>query len=69
MGIILHGSCFGGSHKHSHNKKGVHSETQGNINVRAAVIHVLGDFIQSIGVLIAAIIIKINVSLFTISIF
>lgn len=31
-----------------------------NINVRAAFIHVVGDFIQSIGVLIAAIIIKIQ---------
>ncbi|XP_055642073.1 proton-coupled zinc antiporter SLC30A2-like [Toxorhynchites rutilus septentrionalis] len=29
-----------------------------NLNVRAAIIHVIGDFIQSIGVLIAAIIIK-----------
>lgn len=37
-------------------------ESQGNINVRAAVIHVLGDFIQSVGVLIASIIIKIYVS-------
>lgn len=33
-----------------------------NINIRAAVIHVIGDFIQSVGVLIAAIIIYINVS-------
>ncbi|XP_034243368.1 zinc transporter 2-like [Thrips palmi] len=31
-----------------------------NINVRAAVIHVLGDLIQSIGVFIAAIVIKFN---------
>ncbi|XP_053676346.1 uncharacterized protein LOC128726557 [Anopheles nili] len=29
-----------------------------NLNVRAAIIHVIGDFIQSIGVLIAAIVIK-----------
>jgi Co/Zn/Cd efflux system component len=35
------------SHGHSHH----------NINVRAAFIHVVGDLIQSIGVLIAAIII------------
>lgn len=33
---------------------------QSNINVRAAVIHVLGDLIQSIGVFIAAIVIKFN---------
>lgn len=31
-----------------------------NINLRAAAIHVIGDFIQSVGVLIAAIIIYIN---------
>lgn len=34
-----------------------------NLNVRAAIIHVIGDFIQSIGVLIAAIIIKFAVSM------
>ena len=34
-----------------------------NINVRAAFIHAIGDFIQSIGVLIAAYIIKYKVSL------
>ena len=31
-----------------------------HINVRAALIHVLGDLIQSIGVLISSIVIKIN---------
>ncbi|GAB0095124.1 zinc transporter 2 [Sergentomyia squamirostris] len=35
------------------------SQKSKNINVRAAMIHIIGDFIQSIGVLIAAIIIKI----------
>ncbi|XP_074656004.1 proton-coupled zinc antiporter SLC30A2-like isoform X2 [Tubulanus polymorphus] len=38
------------SHGHSHGHKQ-------NINVRAAFIHVIGDFVQSIGVLVAAIII------------
>lgn len=33
-----------------------------NINIQAAVIHVLGDFIQSIGVFVAALVIKIYVS-------
>ncbi len=33
-----------------------------NINLRAAAIHVIGDFIQSIGVLIAALIIFFKVS-------
>jgi Co/Zn/Cd efflux system component len=32
-----------------------------NINLEAAFLHVLGDFIQSIGVIIAAVIIKIYV--------
>jgi zinc transporter 2 len=33
-------------HAHAHNKQ--------NINVRAAFIHVIGDFLQSLGVMIAA---------------
>jgi zinc transporter 2 len=41
----------GDREEHHHHKK------KENINVRAAFIHVLGDLIQSIGVLIAAIII------------
>lgn len=32
-----------------------------NINVRAAMIHVIGDFVQSVGVLMAAILIKFKV--------
>lgn len=54
MGCILHGSSF--HHEHSH-----HDE---NINVRAAVVHVLGDLIQSTGVFISALVIKLYVSLF-----
>ncbi|KAK0098277.1 hypothetical protein PV326_009912 [Microctonus aethiopoides] len=57
MGLILHqhghshgGASHGHSHGHSHGK-------DENINVRAAYIHVIGDFIQSIGVLVAALII------------
>lgn len=34
-----------------------------NLNVRAAFIHVVGDFIQSVGVLIAALIIYFKVSI------
>ncbi|XP_041974995.1 zinc transporter 2-like isoform X2 [Aricia agestis] len=37
----------------------VHTSTARNINLRAALIHVIGDLIQSCGVLLAAIIIKI----------
>ncbi|CAH1403778.1 unnamed protein product [Nezara viridula] len=51
MGCILHGS-----HGHSHGNGSMHLEE--NINVRAAVIHVLGDLIQSTGVFISALVIK-----------
>ncbi|XP_030748415.1 zinc transporter 2-like isoform X2 [Sitophilus oryzae] len=48
MGCSLH------QHGHSHDK----TNTKGqNINVRAAFIHVLGDFLQSFGVFVAAIVI------------
>ena len=36
-------------------------EEEENVNVRAAFIHVLGDFLQSIGVFIAALLIWFNV--------
>ncbi|KAK6630369.1 hypothetical protein RUM44_005036 [Polyplax serrata] len=49
MGLSLH---YNG---HSHGGKN-HSHEE-NINVRAALIHVIGDFIQSFGVLVAALII------------
>uniref|UniRef100_A0A914Z7F1 Uncharacterized protein n=1 Tax=Panagrolaimus superbus TaxID=310955 RepID=A0A914Z7F1_9BILA len=45
-------------HAHSHGAGG--SGDEHNINVRAAFIHVLGDLIQSIGVLIAALLILWN---------
>lgn len=52
MGAVLHGIC----HTHSH---GLRAQPQHeNINVRAAAAHVLGDLLQSVGVLIAAIVIK-----------
>ena len=43
-------------HSHHH-----HSGDEKNINVRAAFIHVVGDTVQSIGVLIAALVIKFKV--------
>ncbi|CAH1103057.1 unnamed protein product [Psylliodes chrysocephalus] len=51
MGLTLH------QHGHTHGPKtsGEHGEV--NINVRAAFIHVLGDFLQSFGVFVAAIVI------------
>lgn len=58
MGLTLH------QHGHSHSGSQNHVESQvenrgprHNINVRAAFIHVLGDFIQSFGVFIAALVI------------
>ena len=47
MGCSLHG----GGHGHSHGGGGGHGHSHGgqsgsNINVRAAMIHVIGDFIQ-----------------------
>lgn len=55
-----HGGGGGGGHGHSHGHGHGHGggkESEQNVNVRAAFIHVLGDLLQSLGVLIAAIII------------
>ncbi|XP_060640443.2 proton-coupled zinc antiporter SLC30A2 [Anolis sagrei] len=52
MGISLHQSGHGPGH-HSHS----HGEGRQNTSVRAAFIHVVGDLLQSIGVLVAAYII------------
>ncbi|XP_070534674.1 proton-coupled zinc antiporter SLC30A2-like isoform X2 [Ptychodera flava] len=49
-----HGSTFP-AHSHSHEDGSGHREQ--NVNVRAALIHVLGDILQSVGVLTAAVII------------
>ncbi|KAL1465381.1 hypothetical protein WDU94_004960 [Cyamophila willieti] len=60
--IMLYTSVFGlivnilmgcTLHQHSHS----HGGAQENINVRAAFIHVLGDFLQSFGVFVAAVVI------------
>lgn len=51
---------FHGSHHHDHGH--AHDFASKNINIQAAVIHVLGDFIQSVGVFVSAIIIKYYVS-------
>lgn len=65
LGLLLNGQHHGHSHgsKHSHlvEENHAHAETpsEEHINIRAALIHVLGDLIQSIGVLISSVIIKI----------
>ncbi|XP_071520960.1 proton-coupled zinc antiporter SLC30A2-like isoform X2 [Panulirus ornatus] len=70
LGIVLHMGHGGHGHGHgglghSHGRGGhgheasaERSSNSNNINVRAAFIHVIGDLIQSIGVLIAAYIIR-----------
>lgn len=62
MGLTLHqhSHSHGGSSSHSHEAS--NPGNTANINVRAAYIHVLGDIIQSLGVLIAAIIVYFRVS-------
>ena len=56
MGCTLH--QHGHGHAHGGGSSGGHGHAHGeNINVRAAFIHVLGDFLQSVGVFIAALII------------
>lgn len=61
MGLLLHGTCFSKSNDgHSHNHSSCYNKDK-NINVRAAIIHVMGDFIQSIGVFVSAVIIKFHV--------
>ncbi|XP_015428895.1 PREDICTED: zinc transporter 2-like isoform X2 [Dufourea novaeangliae] len=69
MGLSLHQHGHGHSHGHAATEKSSQIENAGiidmedfdhdrkNINVRAAFIHVLGDFIQSIGVFVAALVI------------
>lgn len=60
---IVHRCSVDSSHSSSTDSGRPTSDPKQNINIRAAVIHVIGDFIQSIGVLIAAIVIKLNVRL------
>ncbi|PAA47743.1 hypothetical protein BOX15_Mlig031079g1, partial [Macrostomum lignano] len=62
MAVTLHqhGHSLGTDHGHSHaNNHGNddHGHSDQNINVRAAFIHVVGDFLQSLGVLCAAFVI------------
>jgi cation diffusion facilitator family transporter len=70
MGCSLHGHGHGhggGGHGHSHSDNSGHSHDEEhagqmkspveNINVRAAMIHVISDFVQSCGVFLAALVI------------
>lgn len=70
-----HGHSHGPGHSHS-NHSHLHESNESlhtlndqsepekeNINVRAAMIHVIGDLVQSLGVLTAAIVIKVEVKI------
>lgn len=56
MFSVLHGRC-NSQHMHSHQISDNNQAGQ-NINVRAAMIHVIGDLVQSIGVFLSSLIIK-----------
>ncbi|XP_046399698.1 zinc transporter 2-like [Ischnura elegans] len=68
MGLVLHAGCCSVGHFHGHSHGGVssasvdsfasHQMRPRNINLRAAIIHVLGDLILSVGVFISAVVIK-----------
>lgn len=45
------------SHDHEHDHSHDHNDHSDNLNIRAAFIHILGDILQSIGVIIASLII------------
>lgn len=64
MGLTLHqhSHSHGGGSLESHSHDEATGRSTSNINVRAAYIHVLGDVIQSLGVLIAAVIVYFRVS-------
>ena len=57
LGFTLHGAC--GLHGHHHGHGGhQHGDSVGHhLNIRAALIHVLGDLLQSVGVLISSLLI------------
>ncbi|CAG9320224.1 SLC30A2 [Blepharisma stoltei] len=55
MGKVLHSSHSHHDHHHHH-----HHHEHGDLNIRAAALHILGDILQSIGVIIASIIIFIE---------
>uniref|UniRef100_A0A8C2YEB2 Solute carrier family 30 member 2 n=1 Tax=Coturnix japonica TaxID=93934 RepID=A0A8C2YEB2_COTJA len=55
MGVALHQTGHGHSHGGAHEQP--HTHEQPNASVRAAFVHVVGDLLQSVGVLIASYII------------
>lgn len=49
-----------GGHDHHHDELEVQKENHRNLNVQSAFLHVLGDLISSIGVIVAAVLIRIT---------
>lgn len=63
MFSVLHGGCRT-AHIHSHHMTvREKSKNTQSINVKAAIIHVIGDLIQSVGVFISSVVIKFFVSI------
>ncbi|XP_072465507.1 proton-coupled zinc antiporter SLC30A2 isoform X2 [Notamacropus eugenii] len=54
MGFTLHHSGHGHGHSHGHSHGTSSKQEEQNPSVRAAFIHVVGDLLQSLGVLVAA---------------
>jgi solute carrier family 30 (zinc transporter), member 2 len=60
MFVLGHGHGHGHDHGHEHGHSHDHGDS--SVNVRAALLHVLGDFLSSLGVLISSIIIMLDES-------
>ena len=61
MGGHKHDEEGHGHDHHDHDHAHAHApKEETNINIRAAVVHVVGDMLQSIGVIIAALLITID---------
>ena len=57
LGFVLHGSGHGHSH-HGQSHGHSHGHSGDAVNIRAAMVHIIGDLIQSVGVLIAGLVVK-----------
>lgn len=56
--ILLACVLRGSGHAHSHGGAGGHQHSHEAVNIRAAMVHIMGDLVQSIGVLSAGIFVK-----------
>lgn len=60
VAFILGGHDHEHEHHHEHPENENHPEKQRNLNVQSAFLHVLGDLISSVGVIVAAVLIRIT---------